>query len=167
MIGHHVPRRGGFMSPRRLGHARLRARGVRRALPPGRRVWWGPRPPQGSRGFWRAARPPEEPTCPQARTARTAREHEALTARNMMSNHTCSDRPLPIWKTSIVVTAWIFTLFEANTKVAACGRQHKRAGAAFGRATSFVVSSVMALNRVNVVAVTTILVFHVGNGQSE
>ena len=34
--------------------------------------------------------------------------------------------------------------------------------AAFGRATSFVVSCVLALNRVNVVAVTTILVLHVG-----
>ena len=35
---------------------------------------------------------------------------------NMMSNHTCSDRPLPSYKTSIVVTASIFTLFKANTK---------------------------------------------------
>ena len=33
-----------------------------------------------------------------------------------MSNHTCSDRPLPTCKTSIVVTATIFTLFKANTK---------------------------------------------------
>ena len=32
----------------------------------------------------------------------------------------------------------------------------------YGRATSFVVSFVLALNRVNVVAVTTILVVHVG-----
>ena len=31
-----------------------------------------------------------------------------------------------------------------------------------GRATSFVVSVVLALNRVNIVAVTTILVLHVG-----
>ena len=31
-----------------------------------------------------------------------------------MSNHTCSDRPLPTCKTSIVVTATIFTLFKAN-----------------------------------------------------
>ena len=37
------------------------------------------------------------------------------------------------------------------TKVAACGR-----------ASSFVVSFVLALNRVNIVAVTTILVLHVG-----
>ena len=36
--------------------------------------------------------------------------------------------------------------------------------AAFGRATSFVVSFVLALNKVNIVAVTTILVLHVGNG---
>ena len=34
-------------------------------------------------------------------------------------------------------------------------------------ATSVVVSFVLALNRVNIVAVTTILVFHVGNGRSE
>ena len=33
------------------------------------------------------------PPCAQSRMARTAREHEALMARNMMSNHTCSDRP--------------------------------------------------------------------------
>ena len=39
--------------------------------------------------------------------------------------------------------------------------------AAFGRATSFVFSFVSALNRVNIVAATTILVFHVGNGRSE
>ena len=46
--------------------------------------------------------------------------------------------------------------------VAAFGRHHRRGGAAFGRATSFVVSFVLALNRVNVVEVTTILVLHVG-----
>ena len=39
---------------------------------------------------------------------------------------------------------------------------HKRGGSAFGRATSFVVFFVLALNRMNVVAVTTILVLHVG-----
>ena len=50
---------------------------------------------------------------------------------------------------------------------------HKRGGAAENRATSFVVAAagrhlcVLALNRVNIVAVTTILVLHVGNGQSE
>ena len=53
------------------------------------------------------------------------------------------------------------------TKVAACGRHHKRGDAAFGRFTSFVVSFVLALNRVNIVAVTTILVLHVDNGRSE
>ena len=74
---------------------------------------------------------------------------------------------LPTYKTSIVLTATIFTLFKATTKVAACGRHHKRGGAAFGRATSFVVSFVLALNGVNIVAVATILVFHVGNGRSE
>ena len=53
------------------------------------------------------------------------------------------------------------------TKVAAVGRHHKRGGAAFGRATSFVVSFVLALNRVNILAVTTILVLYVGHGQYE
>jgi hypothetical protein len=39
--------------------------------------------------------------------------------------------------------------------------------AAFGCGTSFVVSFVLALNRVSIVAVTTILALHVGNGRSE
>ena len=56
----------------------------------------------------------------------------------------------------------IYRIQSKYTKVAACGRHHKRGDAAFGRATSFVVSFVLALNRVNVVAVTTILVLHVG-----
>ena len=49
----------------------------------------------------------------------------------------------------------------------------KRGGAAEGRATSFVVAAegrhlrILALNRVNIVAVTTILALHVGNGRSE
>ena len=68
-----------------------------------------------------------------------------------MSNHTCSDRPLPICKTSIVVIATIFTLFKANIQ----------GGATFGRATSFVVSFALALNRMNIVAITTILVLHI------
>ena len=48
------------------------------------------------------------------------------------------------------------------TKEAAVGRHHKRGGAAFGRATSFVVSFVVVVNRVNIVAVNTILVLHLG-----
>ena len=36
-------------------------------------------------------------------------------ARNMASNRTCSDRPLPTCKTSIVLTATIFTFAKANT----------------------------------------------------
>ena len=58
VIGHHVPCHYDFMFPRRSYHARLRARGVRGALPPGRGVWGGLRPPQGSRGVWGPARPP-------------------------------------------------------------------------------------------------------------
>ena len=38
VIGHHVPCHYDFMFPRRSYHARLRARGVRGALPPGRGV---------------------------------------------------------------------------------------------------------------------------------
>ena len=48
--------------------------------------------------------------------------------------------------------------------MAAVGRHHKRGGAAFRRATSFVVSFVLALNKVNIVAITTILVLHIGHG---
>ena len=50
---------------------------------------------------------------------------------------------------------------------------HKRGGAAEGRATSFVVAAkgrhlcIFALNKVYIVAVTTVLVLHVGNGRSE
>ena len=45
--------------------------------------------------------------------------------------------------------------------------QSKLVRTPFGRATSFVVSVVVALNRVNIVAVTRILVLHVGNGRYE
>ena len=61
-----------------------------------------------------------------------------------------------------VLTATIFTTFTYTTKVAAFGRHHGRGGEAFGRATSFVVSFVLALNRVSIVAVNAILVLHVG-----
>ena len=64
-----------------------------------------------------------------------------------MSNHTCSARPLPTCKTSIVVTATLFTLFKANTKETT--------------------QDVLALNMVNIVAVTTILVLHVSNSRSD
>ena len=58
VIGHHVPRHYHFMFPRRSYHARFRASRVQGALPRGRGVWGGLRPPQGSRGVWGAARPP-------------------------------------------------------------------------------------------------------------
>ena len=61
-------------------------------------------------------------------------------------------------KTNIVLSATTSTLFIATTKVAAVGRHHKRGGAASGRATSFVVSFVVAMNRVDVVALNTIFV---------
>ena len=92
----------------------------------------------------------------KVRIASQAREHEALMARNLMSNHTdmqdkyCGD------------CYEIHAIQSQYTKVAAFGRHHKRGGAAFGRAISFVVSFVLALNSVNIEAVTTILVLHVG-----
>ena len=67
-----------------------------------------------------------------------AREHEDIMARNMMSKHTdmqdkycghCYD---------------IHPIQREYTKVAAVARHHKRGDAAFGRATSFVVSFVLA-----------------------
>ena len=61
-------------------------------------------------------------------------------------------------KTNIVSAATTSTLFIATTKVAAFGRHHKRGAAAFGRGTSFVVSFVVAMNRVDVVAADTIFV---------
>ena len=74
-----------------------------------------------------------------------------------MSDHTCSDRPLPTCKASIVVIATIFTLFDANTK-----ETTKEVVAAEGRHLC-----ILALNRVTIVAVTTMLVLHVGNGRPE
>ena len=61
----------------------------------------------------------------------------------------------------------VYLIQSHYTKVAALGRHLKRGDAAFGRATSFVVSFVLALNEVSIVAVTAILVLHVGNGRSE
>ena len=55
-----------------------------------------------------------------------------------------------------MLTATIFTTFTVSTKVAAFGHHNKRGGAAFGRATSFVVSFVEAVNVVNIVAVSTV-----------
>ena len=52
----------------------------------------------------------------------------------------------------------IYRIQSRYTKVAAFGRHHKRGGAAFGRGTSFVVSFVVAMNRVDVVAADTIFV---------
>ena len=74
----------------------------------------GLRPPNlpASMGEAKAPRAPWA----QARIARTATEHETIMVRNMMSNHTCSDRPLPTCKTRIVVIAIIFTLFTANAE---------------------------------------------------
>ena len=99
----------------------------------------------------RGARPPDPP-CAQARSDRTAREYEDLMARNMMSNHTDMQDKYCGHSNDIC------PIQSQYTKVAAVGRHHKRGGAAFGRATSFVVSFVVAMNRVHVVAADTIFV---------
>ena len=57
----------------------------------------------------------------------------------------------------------IYLIQSQYTKVAAFGRHHKRGAAAFGCATSFVASFALALNKVSIVAITTILVLHAGN----
>ena len=108
------------------------------------------------------SRPPNPP----ARIVRTAREYEARMARNIQS-HMFRPTITDMQDKYCGDCYDIYTIQSQYTKVAACGRHHKRGGAAFGRATSFVVSFVLALNRVNIVAVTTILVFHVGNGRFE
>ena len=55
-----------------------------------------------------------------------------------------------------MLRARILAPFKAHTKVAAFGRHHKRGAAAFGRATSFVVSFVCALNGASILALSTI-----------
>ena len=59
----------------------------------------------------------------------------------------------------------IYLIQNQYTKVADFGRHHKRGCGAVGRTT--VVSFVLGLNKVNIVAVTRILVLHVGNGRPE
>ena len=85
-------------------------------------------------------------------------------AMNMMSNHTS----ITDMQDKYCVDCYNIYLIQSQyTKVAAFSRQLKRGGAAFGSATFFLVSFALALNGVNIVAVTTILVLHVGNGRSE
>ena len=72
---------------------------------------------------------------------------------------------LPTCKTIIALIATTFTLFVATTKMAACDCLHKRGGAAFGRVTCFVVAFVVAMNRVDVVALNTILVLRVSTAE--
>ena len=74
-----------------------------------------------------------------------------------MSSHTCSDRPLPLCKTCIVVTASIFTLFKANTKEAAKEVWRPKAAPPLLLATF-----ALAFNTVNIVAGSAILVLHAG-----
>ena len=58
VIGHHVPCRYDFMFPRRSYHARLRARGVRGALPPRAGGLGGPSAPPGKQGGLGGGTPP-------------------------------------------------------------------------------------------------------------
>ena len=77
-------------------------------------------------------------------------------AKNMMSNHSnMQDKYGGDYYD-------IHPIQRQYTKVAAFGRHRKRGDAAFGRATSLVVSFVLALNRVNIAAVTTVVILHVG-----
>ena len=108
--------------------------------------WGGRRPPQTPRPGGKALRTPLRASAHD----RTAKEYEDLMARNMMSNHTDMQDKYCGHSNDIHP---IQSQYKGN---------HKRGGAAEGRATSFVVSFVMALNRVNIVAVNAILVLHVG-----
>ena len=65
--------------------------------------------------------------------------------------------PSPVSTTCpIELNATTSTLFIATAKVAVFGRHHTRGGEACGRASSFVVAFVVAMNRVDVVAVNSI-----------
>ena len=106
-----------------------------------------PDPPPGGQG---------PPPCRQARMVRMAREHEVIMARNMMSNHTDMQDKYCGHSNNINP---IQSQYKGN---------RRRGAAAEGRSTSFVVAaycrhvSFLALNGVNVVAVTTIVALHVG-----
>ena len=76
-----------------------------------------PDPPPGGQG-------PPDPPCAQARIARTAREHEARLARNMISNHT------DMYDNYCADCYDIHPIQSQYTKVAAVGRHHKRGAAA-------------------------------------
>ena len=82
--------------------------------------------------------------------------HELLMARNMRSNHTAmQDKYCGHYFD-------IHCIQNQYKNVAAVDRHYSRGGAAFGRVTSFVISFVSASNKVNDVAMITILVLHVG-----
>ena len=142
----------GLHVPSQFAQCTLARKGCPGALLPGREGWGGRRLPQIDPRLAGEAR--NLPRA-QARIARMAREPEALMARNMMSDHTdmqdkyCGD------------CCDIHPIQSQYTKVAAFDCHYKRGGAAFGRATSFVVSFVLGLNTVNIVAVTTIDVLRV------
>ena len=81
-----------------------------------------------------------------------AKEHEALMARNMMSNHTdMQDK-------------YCGVCYDIHHVQSQYKGNDKRGGATEGHVTSFVDRHfcILALYRVNIVAVITILVLHVG-----
>ena len=69
---------------------------------------------------------------------------------------------LPTYKTSIVLTATIFTLFKATTKETTKEVARPKAAPPLLWWRPQAATFVMALNRVNIVAVNAILVLHVG-----
>ena len=126
-----------------------------------------PKAPPGLPPGWQGA---PDPPCAQARMARIAREHEARLARNMISNHMFRATITDMQDKYCGNCCNIYLIQSQHKGI------HKRGGAVEGRATSFVVAAagrhlcILALNKVNIVniiAATTILVLHVGNGRSE
>ena len=83
-----------------------------------------------------------------------------------MSKRTHSDRISPPCRTDCDDTT-IITLFNAKKKVPALARQHKKVGAAFAGAISFLVEFVAAMQHADIIAVTRMLVSHVENCRSE
>ena len=85
-------------------------------------------------------------------------------ARNMMANYTCLGRPLPTCKTSIVRTAAIFSLFKANIQSWRLSAATTKEVARLRPPHIFCGFLCVGFNKVNTIAVASMLVLHVGNG---
>ena len=93
---------------------------------------------------------PPDP-CAQARIARATRKHGALMAKNMLSNHNDC-------KTSVVAgDCYDIHLIQRQYKDGVLRPPPQKRWRGL-----FVVSFAAVLNRVNILAITTILVLHVG-----